>query len=88
MFKCVKTHDLRVRDLVGSTNREERGVAEDDTTYVDPSEVGVQNENSDEIWSICTYSFTLGLYRAVHVRKYIMLANICNEYAGQSLQHI
>ena len=26
MFKCVKTHNSRVHDLVGSTNRERRGV--------------------------------------------------------------
>ena len=44
MFKCVKTYDSRIRDLVGSTNRERRGVAEADTTYVTPSAVGVRND--------------------------------------------
>ena len=39
MLKCIKTHDSRVRDLVGSTNRERREVGETDTTYVDPSAV-------------------------------------------------
>ena len=33
----------RIRDLVGSTNRERQGVVEADTTYVDPSTVGVHN---------------------------------------------
>ena len=88
MFKCVKTHDSRVHDLVGGTNRERRGVAKAVTTYVDPSEVGVHNENSDDIWSICTYPLPRGLCYAMHVRRYILLANICNEYARQSIQHI
>ena len=85
MFKYVKTHDSSVRDLVASTNRERRGVAEGDTTYVGPSMIGVHNENSEDIWSIFTYSLTRGLYDAMHLRKHIMLANICNEYARQSL---
>ena len=42
MFKCVKTRDYNVRDLVDSTNRERQGVAE----------VDVHNENSGDIWSI------------------------------------
>ena len=67
MFKCVKTHDSRVRDLICSTNRERR-VAEADTTYVEPSAIGVHNENSDDIWSICTFSLTCGLYYVMHVR--------------------
>ena len=37
---CVKTHDSRVRDLVGSTNRKRRGVAKADTAHVEPSAVG------------------------------------------------
>ena len=76
-----KAHDSRARDLVGSTNREIRGVAEADTTYVDPFAVGVHNENSDDIWSLCTYSITRGLCYTMHVRRHILLANICNEYA-------
>ena len=61
MFKCVKTFDSRVRGLVGSINRERRGVAETDITYVEPSAVGIHNENSNDIWSIYTYSLTHGL---------------------------
>ena len=53
-----------------------------------PSAVGVHNENSDDIRSIWTYSLTRGLRYAMHARRYILLANICNEYAFQSLQHI
>ena len=87
MFKCVKTHDSRVCELVGSTNREGRELAEVDTIYVDPSVDGVHKENSD-IWSISTYLLARGLYYAMHVRRYILLANICNEYARQSIQHI
>ena len=82
MFKCVKTDDSRERDLVGSTNHERRGVAEAYTTYVDPSADGVHNENSDGIWSICTYSLTC---YTMHVRGYILLTNICNDYARQFL---
>ena len=52
MFKCVKTHDSSVRNLVGSANRERRGVAEADTTYEVLSAVGVHSENSDVISSI------------------------------------
>ena len=52
MFKCVKTHDSKVHDLVGCTRHERRGVSEADTTYVDPSAVDVHNENNDDI---CTY---------------------------------
>ena len=76
MFECVNTHDsrLRVRDLVGSTNRERRGNANVDTTNVDPSAVGVYIENSDDIWSICTYPLTFGLCYAMLVRRYILLA--------------
>ena len=37
MLKCVKTHDSRDRELVGSTNRERWGVAAADTTYADQS---------------------------------------------------
>ena len=77
MFTCVKSNDSRVHDLVGSTNRERRGVAEADTTYVDLSAVGVHNKNSDDIWSIRTRSLTRGLCYTVHVRRYILLANIC-----------
>ena len=88
MFKCVKTHDSRVRDLVGSTNHERRGVVQPDATYVDPSPVGVHNENGDDIWFICVYSLTRGLFNAMHMRIYILLANICYKYASQSLQHI
>ena len=33
MFKCVKTHDFMVRDLVGSTNFQRGWVSGDDTTY-------------------------------------------------------
>ena len=73
MFKCVKTHDSGVCDSAGSTNLERRGVSESDTTYVDPSKVGVHNENSDDIWSICTYSFTGDLFYAPHVQRYILL---------------
>ena len=73
-----------VRDLVGSTNRERRGVAEVDTKYVDPTAVGVHIENSDDICSICTYSLTSDLSYVVHVPRYILLADICNEYARQS----
>ena len=58
-----------------------------DTTYADPSAVCVHNENSDDIWSIYTYSLTCGLY-AMHVRWYILLAYICDVYACQNLQHI
>ena len=85
-FKCIKTHDTRVRDLVGSTNRESRDVTEADTTSIEPSAFGVHNENSADIWSIYIYLLTHGLCYAVHVRKYILLANMCNEYACQSLQ--
>ena len=60
MFKCAKIHDSRVRDLICSTNRKRRGVAEADTAYVDPSAVGVHKGNSDDIWSICTYSLNRG----------------------------
>ena len=87
MLKYVKPHNSRVSDLVDSTNRERRVVAEADTTYVDQSAVGVHNENSDDIWSICTYLLTHGLCYVMHVRRYILLANICNEYARRSLQH-
>ena len=45
---------------------------------------GVHNGNSDDILSICTYSLTLGLCYTMHVRRYILLANICNEYARGS----
>ena len=79
-FKCVKTHDSRVRDLVSSTNRERRGVDEADKTYVDPSAVGVHNENSDDIWGFCICSLMRGLCYAMHVRRYILLANICSDY--------
>ena len=43
MLKCVKTHDSRVSDLVGSTNREKRGVSEADAIYIDSSAVSVRN---------------------------------------------
>ena len=66
MFKSVKTYDSRLRDLVGSTNRERRKVREDDTT--DPSEVGLHNENIYDIWSICTDSLTRVLCITMHVR--------------------
>ena len=60
MFKCVKIHDYRVCDLVSSTNREMGGVADADTTYVDPCAVVVHSENNDDIWYICTCSLTRG----------------------------
>ena len=63
----VKTHDSMVHDLITSTNSDRRGLFEADTTYVQPSVVGVHNENSDDIWSICTYSLKHGLYYALHV---------------------
>ena len=63
-------------------------VSETDTTYLDPSAVGVHNDNTDDICSICTYSLTHGLGYALHVQRYILLANICNDYACQSLRHI
>ena len=88
MFKCFKTHDSRVRDLVDSTNRERRGVADADITYLDPSAVGIHKENIDDTWSICTYSLTRGLCYVMHVPRNILLANISKEYARQSLQHI
>ena len=56
MFKIVKTYDSRVRDLVGSANCKRRGIAEVDTTYVDLYTVDVHNDNTDDIWFICTYS--------------------------------
>ena len=83
MFKCVKIQDSGIRDLEGSTNRERRGVVEADTTYVDPSAVGVDNENSDEVLAICTYALTHGLCYVMHVRRNRFLADICNEYAHQ-----
>ena len=67
MLKCSKTHHCRVRDLVGSNNRERRGAAE--TIQI-------------------TQSLTRGLFYAVHVRRYILLANICNEYARQSSAYL
>ena len=80
MFRYVKIHDSRVRGLVGSTNREERGVSEADSTYVDSSAVGVHSVNSD---AICTYS------HVVYVMACMCLPdNICSEHARQSLQHI
>ena len=57
MFKCVKAHDSRVHDLVGSTNRERRGVVEVNTTYVNPSAVGVHKKNINDIW-VYLYLFT------------------------------
>ena len=48
----------------------------------------VHNENDDHIWPSCTSSLTRGLCYATHVLRYILLANICNKYARQSLQHI
>ena len=86
--KCVKTHDARVHGLVGSTNRERRGVAEADTTYADLSAVCVHKENSDDVCSVCTYSLTRGLCYAMHMRKNILLANICTEYARHSSVHL
>ena len=77
MFKCVKTHDSRVRDLVG----ERRGVDETDNAYVDPSAVSVHNENNDDICSFCICLLMRGLCYAMHVRRYILLANICSDYA-------
>ena len=35
-----------LQQLVGTTTQERRGVAEVDTTYVDPSALDVHNENS------------------------------------------
>ena len=67
MLICVKTYDSRIRYFVGSTNREQRGIAVADTTYVDPSAVGV-HKNTYDIWSICNYSLTRGLCYAMHVR--------------------
>ena len=61
MFKCVKTHDSKVRALVGSTSCE-RGVSEADATCTDPSGVGVHNENSD---NSCTHSLTRGVCYAL-----------------------
>ena len=69
---------MYLRVFQHGANRERREVAEVDTSYVKPSAAGVHNENSDDIWSICTYSHTRGLCYAMHVRKYILLANICN----------
>ena len=43
--KRFKTRDSWIRDLGGCTNHERRGVAEANTTYVDPSALGVHNEN-------------------------------------------
>ena len=80
MFKCDKTHDSRLRGLVGSTNRERRGVTEAGTTRVDSSEISVHNVNSHAIWSICTYLLKRGLHYAMHMRRYILLASICNKY--------
>ena len=85
---CLKTHDSRVHAFVVSTKRKRQGVSEADTTNVDRSAIGVHNKNSDDSWSICTYSLTRGLCYALHVQRYILLANICNVYARQSLQHI
>ena len=69
MFKNVKTHDYRERDLVGSTSRERRGYALAGTTYINPFAVCVHNENSDDIWSICTYLLTHGFCYAIHVLR-------------------
>ena len=73
MFKCVKTHDYRVRDLLGSTNRGRQRVAEADTTSIDPSAVGVQRENSDDIWSL--YLFTHTWFMFCHTCVEICLAS-------------
>ena len=47
------------------TNRKRGRVAEADTTYVDQSVAGVHNKNSDDIWSIWTYSLTNNLCYAM-----------------------
>ena len=73
------SNDSNVFDFVGSTNHERRGVGEADTTYVDPSAVGVPDENSDDILFICTFSLTRGLCYAMQVGRYILLANSCYE---------
>ena len=85
VFKCVKTHDSRLRDLVGNTIRERQRVSNADTKYVDPSVLGVHNENSDDIWSICTCSLTHAICYAMHGRRYILLADICSEYANSTV---
>ena len=55
---------------------------------LDPSAVGVHNENSAEFWSTCTYLLKNALCYALHLRRNVLLANVRNEYASQSLQHI
>ena len=50
--------------------------------------VFVMEKNSEHIRSIRTDSVTRGLCYIMTVRLYILLDNICNEYARQSLQHI
>ena len=87
MFKCVKIHEYRVRDLFGSTNCKRRGVAKTYDTYIDPSAVGVHNENSDEIWSIYTCSLTRSSCYAIYVRRYISVANFAMNMHVKSLQH-
>ena len=71
--KDDKNHDSRIRGLFCSFNHEWRGVAEAETTYVDSSEFMLHNENSDDIWSTCTYSLTCGLCYVMRVRRYTLL---------------
>ena len=77
--------EKRVRIIQGTRKRAIRVRAIDVILYVDPSAVAVYNENCDDIWSISTYSLTRSLCYAIHVRRYNLLASICNEYARQSL---
>ena len=52
---------------------------------IHPSAVGVDR---DDISSACTYLFIHGLWYAMHVRRYIKLVDICNEYAPQSIRRL
>ena len=71
MLKCVRTHKIRVRDLV-STNLERWRVSEADTAEIDPFAIGVNNEDSDDI---CTFSLTDGFYYNLYVQIYNYLAS-------------
>ena len=87
MFKCVKTHDSKVCDLVGSTNRERRRVAHGLILHM---YLRLVNTARTVIVSCLSVPIHLHLVYVItiYVRRYILLANICNEYARQSLKHI
>ena len=60
----------RARDLVDSTNRERRGVAEADTTYVDRSAVGVHNTNTRRV-------MISGLFVPIHSHVVSIIPCMC-----------